>query len=353
MLQSSIQRILTGLVLFTGTIAIAIVGYMSAGWSFLEATYMVVITIFGVGYGEVRPIATDTLRWFTMFVIVAGTSSAVYLVGGFVQMVTEGEINKALNIRRMNKEIEALDNHTIICGYGRMGDVLARKLRNANLPFVVLDNNPDRVALAKSLDYLVLNGDASDESSLLSAGIERARCLAVVLPDDAVNVFITLTARGLNPDLNIIARGELPSTEKKLKLAGANHVVLPVEIGAERVAHSITHPAALDFLREEEGRQNVNELLAQVNIQFDELTIDSNSPFASDTLSAIEAKGRGAFIVVAVRKPDGRIINSPSHDFMLHTGDVVILLGHKGDIPKFARRYALRREIRYRGSSVT
>ena len=351
-MQSSVKPILPGLSLFLGTIIIGIAGYMLAGWSFAEATYMVVITIFGVGYGEVRPIDTNTMRWFTMFVIIAGTSSAVYLVGGFVQMVAEGELNKVLNVRRMNREIESLSGHTIICGYGRMGDVLARKLRSANFPFVVIENNPERVAIAESRDYLVINGDASDEGILQSAGIQRARTLAVVLPDDAVNVFITLTARELNPNLMIIARGELPSTEKKLLLAGANRVVLPVEIGAERIAHNITHPAALDFLREDESRQNLNELLSQIDVQFDELTIEANSPFASNTLNAIEAKGRGAFIVVAVRKPDGTIITSPSHDFMLHEGDVIILLGHKGDIPKFARRYAMRREIRYRGSNL-
>ncbi len=351
-MQSSLQRILTGLALFLGTIIIAIAGYMLAGWTFEEATYMVVITIFGVGYGEVRPINTNIMRWFTMFVIIAGTSSAVYLVGGFVQMVAEGELNKVLNVRRMNREIDSLSGHTIICGYGRMGDVVARKLHSANFPFVVIENNPERVAIAESREYLVINGDASDEQVLQSAGIQRARTLAVVLPDDAVNVFITLTARELNPDLVIIARGELPSTEKKLLLAGANRVVLPVEIGAERIAHNITHPAALDFLREDESRQNLNELLSQIDVQFDELTIDANSPFASNTLNAIEAKGRGAFIVVAVRKPDGTIITSPSHDFMLHEGDVIILMGHKGDIPKFARRYAMRRAIRYRGSSL-
>ncbi len=348
-MQTPLQRIVTGLVLFLTTIGVAIAGYMMAGWSFDEAAYMVVITIFGVGYGEVRPIDTPALRWFTMFVIIAGTSSAVYLVGGFVQMVAEGELYKVLNIRRMNREIDALSGHTIICGYGRMGDVVARKLHNAKFPFVVIDNDPERVAIAESRGYLVLSGDASDESILQTAGIQRARTLAVVLPDDALNVFITLTARELNPHLMIIARGELPSTEKKLLLAGANRVVLPVEIGAERIAHNITHPAALDFLREDESRQNVNELLAQIDVQFDELTIEANSPFASNPISAIEAKGRGAFIVVAVRKPDGTIITSPSHDFILHEGDVIILLGHKGDIPKFARRYAMRRETRYRG----
>jgi voltage-gated potassium channel len=352
-MQSSLKRIITGLVFFITTVVIALWGYMLAGWTFVEAAYMVVITIFGVGYGEVRPITTTELRLFTIFVIVAGTSSAVYVVGGFVQMVAEGEIKKALSRRRMDKQIEELSDHTIVCGFGRMGDMLCRKLVESEFPFVVIEQDADRALMAEERQYLVVIGDASDEAMLEAAGISRARTLAVVLPDDAVNVFITLTARELNPSLNIIARGDLPSTEKKLRLAGANHVVLPVEIGAERIAQTITHPAALDFLRSDEGRQNLNELLAPINVQFDELTIDPHCEFVGNTLSALEVKGRGGFIVVAVRRAEGRTVTDPSHDLILRAGDTVILLGHRGDIPQFARRYAMRRELRYRGSSIS
>jgi voltage-gated potassium channel len=128
-------------------------------------------------------------------------------------------------------------------------------------------------------DYLTLNGNATDESILQKAGIDKARVLATVLPDDALNVFITLTARELSPQLYIIARGEYPSTEKKLKLAGADQVVLPATIGAERMAHLITHPAAIDFLQEDEGRRNLNELLADIDMQFEEYSILRDSPF--------------------------------------------------------------------------
>jgi voltage-gated potassium channel len=350
-MQSSLQRILIGASFFAATVVIAVLGYMLYGWNFLDALYMVVITIFGVGFGEVRPINTPSLRVFTILVIIAGTSSAVYTVGGFVQMLTEGEINKALAVRRMNKDIELLREHVIICGYGRIGQLLSRKLWQTNQSFVIIDNFSERIAMAQERGYLFVEGNAADERFLQAAGIERAKVLATVLPDDAVNVFITLTARELNPDLVIIARGELPSTEKKLKLAGANHVVLPATIGAERIAHTITHPAALDFLQEDEGRRDLNEILAQIDIQLDELVISSNSTFVNQPLGQMEVRGQGAFIVVAVRQPDGSIINHPPHSFVLQAGDIVILMGHRGDIPKFAQRHSMKQERRYRGAS--
>ena len=351
-MQGSLQRIITGLFFFVVTIVTAVVGYKLAGWSFLDAIYMVVITIFGVGYGEVRDLDSPQLKVFTMLVIVAGTSSAVYTVGGFIQMVTEGEITRALDARRMTKSIESLDDHVIICGFGRIGYILARKLKKSHQSFVVIDTDADRIELAHSQGFWGICGSASDENVLLSAGIKKARVLATVLPDDAINVFITLTAKELSPSIFIIARGELPSTEKKLKLAGADRVVLPANIGADRMAYMITHPTAIDFLEGEEGRMNLNELLGQMNVQIDELIITPDSPFAGKALSDMEVRGKGAFIVIAIRQQDGLINSNPNHSQIVYPGDTVVVMGHRGDIPKFAQNYAMRREIRYRGAKI-
>nr|WP_264314159.1 potassium channel protein [Pseudanabaena sp. PCC 7367] len=351
-MQGSLQRIIIGLSFFVVTIVTAVVGYKLAGWSFLDAIYMVVITIFGVGYGEVRALDSPQLKVFTMLVIVAGTSSAVYTVGGFIQMVTEGEITRALDARRMTKSIESLDNHVIICGFGRIGYILARKLKKSHQSFVVIDTDDDRIELAHAQGFWGICGSASDENVLLAAGIKKARVLATVLPDDATNVFITLTAKELSPSIFIIARGELPSTEKKLKLAGADRVVLPANIGADRMAHMITHPTAIDFLEGEEGRMNLNELLGQMNVQIDELVITPDSPFAGKALSDMEVRGKGAFIVIAIRQQDGLINSNPSHSQLVYPGDTVVVMGHRGDIPKFAQNYAMRREIRYRGAKI-
>ena len=349
-MQASLRRVLIGTAFFLVTMVLAVTGYTMAGWTLLEAIYMVVITIFGVGYGEVRPIQSPTLRVFTILVIIAGTSSAVYIVGGFVQMITEGEINRALGARRKMKEIEALHGHVIICGYGRIGRILANKMTDSRQAFVIVDNDGDRLEKAEAIGYLTINGNATDETVLESAGIDRARFLATALPDDASNVFITLTARGLNPNLIILARGEYPTTEKKLRQAGADHVVLPATIGALRMAHMITHPAALDVLDLNDGSSNLNELLAHIDVQIDELAIPSTSHLIGKTIGDLEFRGRGTFIVVALRRADTTTIIHPHHSVPIIEGDTVIVMGHRGDIPQFAEQYTLKRQMQYRGA---
>jgi len=349
-MHESFRRILTGAIFFVVTMAIAVTGYVVAGWSLLDAIYMVVITIFGVGYGEVHPIESPTLRVFTILVIVAGTSSAVYMVGGMVQMVTEGEINRALGIRRMMKSIEKLEKHVIICGFGRMGQILARELFETKIPFVVLDSNDSRTADAAELGYLVVGGNAADEDVLELAGIQKARCLATVLPDDASNVFITLTARGLNNNLIILARGEFPSTEQKLRLAGADHVVLPATIGALRMVHMVKHPAALDLLDRNDGSSSLNEMLSKINIQVDELVVSATSNLIGGQIRDVEVRGNRAFLVIALRRADGTLLTSPPTTTPIQAGDTIIVMGHRGDIPAIAEDFSLKRQMRYRGA---
>ncbi|MDX2231157.1 MAG: potassium channel protein [Leptolyngbyaceae cyanobacterium bins.349] len=348
-MQSSLTRMLVGMGFFLTTLIVAVAGYMIAGWSFLDSVYQVVITVFGVGFGEIGPM-TPALRIFTMGVIVAGCTSVAYILGGFLQMITEGEVKRALGVRRMIRDIDLLHNHVIICGYGRIGQILARKMKEAKHPFVLIDSDPNRVAQAEAEGYLVQQGSATDESVLEVVGIQRARFLATVLPDDAANVFITLTARSLNPSLIILARGEYLSTEKKLLQAGADRVVSPAAIGALRMSHMITHPASLDFLDQSNGRETLNELLAQINVQLDELVIPANSDLMGASIGTVEVRGRGSFIIVALRRAEGETIVHPSQDIFLHEGDTLIVMGHRGDIPQFAKHHALKRQMQYRGA---
>lgn len=348
-MQSPLQRVLMGAIFFGITLLGAAVGYMTLGCPMSDAIYMVIITIFGIGYGEFCPIS-PLGRFFTIVVIIAGYSAAAYTVGGLIQMITEGEIKQVLEHRRKAQDLANLKDHAIICGYGRIGQVLSRKLTEANQDFVIIDHNPERLASAEENGYRVYQGNATDEQVLLAAGIDKARVLATVLPDDASNVFITLTARGLNPTLEIVARGEMPSTEKKLKLAGADHVVSPASISGMRMANLITHPSTSEFLDQSEERYRLNELLAQIDVQVDELTIPSDSPLAGRTVGDLEVRGKGTFIVVALRKSTGEIITHPDHDMPITANDVVIVLGHRGDIPKFNRLFKLKQQIRYRGA---
>lgn len=233
-----------GISFFAGTCVVATVGYVAAGWDWIDAIYMVVITIFGVGYGEVRPIDEPWLKYFTMAVIFSGCSSLIFVIGGIVQMITEGEVARIMGTRILSKEIDQLHDHTIICGYGRVGQMLAIEMAEQGHQTIILDRNPERVHLAITNGFLAIEGDAADDETLTNVGIFRARTLATVLPDDAINVFITLSARDLCESINIIARAECPSTERKLIRGGATSVVMPAAIGAIRIAQLATQANA-------------------------------------------------------------------------------------------------------------
>lgn len=349
-MQSSFKKIAIGTVFFVITIIVAVVGYLFFGWSLLEAVYMVVITIFGVGYGEVKPLESPSEKIFTIFVILAGTSSALYIVGGFVQMIAEGEINRAFEAQRKKNTIANLDSHVIICGFGRIAQVMAAQLSEAAQGFVIIDNHGERIAIAESLGYLVKEGDATDEDILRSVGIERAQVLATVLPNDATNVFITLTARELNPGLLILARGELPSTEKKLRLAGANHVVLPATVSGVRMASLITRPTSNDFLEQKDRQNSLNDLLSQIEVQIDELTLSAPSPLVGKTVRELKIRGKGAFIVVALRRSNGQLLSQPSSSLILNCDDTLVVIGHQAELPKFARYYQLNHSLHQRRS---
>jgi voltage-gated potassium channel len=311
---------------------------------------MVTITIFGVGYGEVQPLDTPGLKVFTMGVIVAGCSSGIYVVGGFVQLIAEGEINRALGARSMSRGIEKLSGHAIVCGYGRVGQILARDLATAGQPFVAVDNSESRVAAAHAAGFLALLGSASDDESLLAAGIQRARVLATVLPDDAANVFVTLTARELNPKIEIIARAEYPSTEQKLIRSGANQVVMPAAIGATKIANMVTRPSAEAMLQESIGRTYLNDELKQIGLEMMEFELDEQSPLVGQTVGSVESEGPGGFVVVAIKHKSGDFVRNPPPEQPLQSGDMFLILGHIENVPQLVRRAAPRASITYRGS---
>ncbi len=239
--RASHKTLRHGLSFFVATALIATVGYKLAGWSWIDSLYMVTITVFGVGYGEVQPLENPLLKLFTMGVILAGCSSLIYVLGGFVQLLAEGEIEEMLGTRKQSREIDQLHDHTIICGYGRVGQMLAAELHQKGESFVVLDNCQSRVDKAIGDGFLAMVGNAVDDETLSEAGLFRARTIATVLPDDAANVFITLTARDLCESICIIARAECPTTERKLIRGGATHVVLPAAIGAIRIAQLVSN----------------------------------------------------------------------------------------------------------------
>lgn len=352
-LSPPLRRIITGGILFAFVCILAVVGYLSAGWRFDDAVYMVIITIFGVGYGEVKPIETPALRALTIAVIICGYGAVIYTVGGFMQMLIDGELNRALGDRRMAKEIERLSEHTIICGYGRLGTILARELAAAGKSFVVIDANQDRLQDAEARGHLVLHGDATEEHVLEQAGLARAATVASVLSEDAINVFVTITARAMNDAVTIIARGENPRTEKKLLGCGANQVILPTAIGAQKVAQLITRPTAERILESIHDQSTMRDDLLQIGLQFNELTVNEGTELAGQKLGALEIRGNYGYLIVGVRRSDGSTDLNPGDSTVLNQGDVVIVLGHDQDLPELERRFERKKpQMTYRGVKV-
>ncbi|TLD72263.1 potassium channel family protein [Phragmitibacter flavus] len=326
----ALRKLYFGLGLFVFIILASTFGYWLAGWPWLDALYMVVITVFGVGFGEVRPIDTVGLRVFTMLVIVADSTAVVYIIGSIVRIITEGEIRRSLGMIKMKRSIEELQSHAILCGYGRIGQILAKELAASKHPFVVVDIDAERLAAAEALGYLTLRGSAMEEECLISAGIERAKVLATVLPQDTLNVFITLTARNLNRSIRIMARGEQPSTEKKLRQAGADEVVLPSSIGAHRFANSIIRPSVMQFLGDPKGL--VGQELKYLGLEVDELSIQHDASFEGMKIRDIQQKTKNSFLVVALKCADGRIMRDHFADHHMVEGDAMIVLGRSADM---------------------
>lgn len=322
-----LKRIRGGAVLLALIIVASICGYRLLGRSWLDAVYMVVITVATVGFGEHSdlPPAEQIL---TIMVIVLGISAAAYTFGGVLQWMTEGELERVIGARRMAQEFSKLDKHVIVCGFGRMGQTLATELRQGNTPFAVVDKMRDRIALAESLGYIALLGDATEEDVLRTAGIERAKTLVVALPNDAASVFITLTGRNLNRGLQIIARGEQPSTQKKLMQAGADRVVLPATIGALRIASMITRPSMVDLVELVAGPK-------RLDVEVNEWVVPASSPLVSKTVDAVEAQRRHRLLVVAVRRAEGNLIFNPDGDFVFASGDTIIMMGRPADLERF------------------
>ena len=329
----ALRVVLPGMLFFALIIALSTLGYEALGWPFADAIYMTVITVFGVGYGETRPVASGAERVWTMIVILGGWTGVVATLGGIIKAVTEGELRRATDSRRKLRAVEHLHDHVIICGYGRMGQALARELHAAHFPFVVIDRDEERGAQVAVEGFLLVRGDATDEDVLQLAGIERARTLATVLPQDALNVFITLTARNLSDSIHIIARGEQPSTQKKLIQAGASEVILPSTIGALRIAHSITQPEITALL----GTSNSGLDWHGLGLEVDELTLHPGAPLVGKTVGEVGKLGAGEVMILGVRR-GGAVLRERLADIVLREGDALVAISREKGLPAIIER---------------
>jgi voltage-gated potassium channel len=325
--QQIAVQVLIGVGIFAAVLLICTAAYCLQGWGFSDAFYMVVITVFSVGYGEVQPVNTPLLRLTTELTILAGPFATVYIVGALIKIITEKGIQTAMAENRKLKSIEEIKRHTIICGFGRIGQIIARELEKAGQSFIILDRDPDRIALSESLGYLTLEGDAGEEDVLSRAHIDSARNLAAVLPNDMVNVFITLTARNMNAALRIIARAENPTTEKKLRQAGANDIILPALAGGLQIAHRITRPSLLGVL--DADSTVIRNDLQEIGVDIEESPIEASSALVGKPLSAFTEALNGRSIVLAIRHSDGTNSQHPAAHTILLAEDRIISLVRK------------------------
>lgn len=330
-LLGSPARTLASIVVFVlVVIVLATLAYMGAGWSFADASYMVLLTVFTVGYGEVHPIDTTYLHTVTMGLMITGCTGMILLTGALVQFLTITQLQQILGGRRVKAEIDKLENHVVVVGFGRIGLMLARELKTGGVPFVVLEHNEQKAADVRARGYLCLVGDATDERSLEEAGIARARILATVLPNDAANVFITLSARAMNPGIEIIARGEAPTTESKLLQAGANRVVLPAHIGAERIAELILFPETARMLRESSKFHELERTLRGLGLEMEVVVVPQKGALTGLTIEEMETRARGRFFVLQLNRQGGDSITNPDRGLKVQGGDGVVIVSRSG-----------------------
>jgi voltage-gated potassium channel len=338
-------RNLVAILLFVLAVAVlATLGYMAAGWSLADASYMVVLTIYTVGYGEVRPIDTPYLHTVTMATMVLGCTGMILLTSALVQFFTVLQLRNLFGASQMKNRIDALADHVVVCGYGRIGTMLAQELGRAAMPVVVIERGPDRRAEAEAAGHCTLAGDATEEEVLIAAGITRARALATVLPDDAANVFITLSARNLNPKIEIIARGEASTTERKLIHAGADRVVFPTHIGAETIARMILYPRT-QRMRDDEHLTQLRHQLEALGLEIEVIDVRAETAMCGLSVDQAERRGNGSLFIVQIDRADGRSIPRPARDERIEAGDAVVVVTRDGAAAARAL-FVTKREIR-------
>ncbi len=321
-------RLLTGLGIFAVLLAAGTTGYMIIErWSFMDALFMTVTTVTTVGYREVHPLDTAG-RAFTIGLVLFGVGTAFYLLTTLVALVIEGDLGAALGMTRMKGRIEQLRGHHILCGFGRVGEEIAREFDERGMPFVVVETNASALARATAAGFLVVEGDAASDDVLLSAGVLRAKTLLAASDSDSGNTYITLTAKALNPAVFVVARAGKPESEARARRAGADRVISPYAIGGRRMALSAIQPNIVDFMDTLSVR-NAEQILAEVEVSEDSALfgLDVRHVLASSRVT-----------VLGLRRAGGELIVGPREDVRLEAGDRLIVAGLEAEITAISRK---------------
>jgi voltage-gated potassium channel len=306
-------------------------GYMLIeGWSFFDSLYMTTITVGTVGFGEVHPLS-DNGRLFTMCLIIAGVGALGFAFGQLVEFVFEGRIQEILEGRRMGRRLESLTGHTVVAGFGRVGSVVARALAEEGAQFVIIDLADESEVTARESDWIFVRGDATEEEVLEQAGIRSAASIVTALSSDAENLFVTVTARALNPDVFIVARSSHESTETKLINAGANRTITPNVIGGRRMASMVLHPTVSDYLDIVSSGEG-----AEFRLQ--EVELEAESCFVGRTIAEGRIRETTGAQVVAILKTDGTVDANPAAASVLMAGERLVVLGTADQVAVLAEQ---------------
>lgn len=327
------KKLLLPILMFLVLIVSGILGYMSIeGWDLLDSLYMTIITLSTVGYGEVREIGPGG-RIFTVFLIVFGLFIITYLVGLVAETLVAAEIRAVLGRRKMGKRIKSLKDHYIVCGYGRIGRIICNGLNSKSIPLIVIERDERVHEQLEEDNILYLDRDATDEETLTEAGIEMAKGLVSVVSSDAENVYICLTARGLNPRLYVLSRAENEISERKLLRAGADKVVLPYMLGGRRMVQAIIRPTVSDFLE-----SAVHDKSFELDIE--EIAAGEDSPLVDQTLVDSGIRQDMDIIIIGIKQEDDTMIFNPSSKSKINRGDTLIAMGRNKDLEKLRKALA-------------
>ncbi len=332
-LMNPVNQLKISLVVLLALVSLGTAGYMFIeSWYFLDALYMTVITLATVGFKEVHDLS-DAGKIFTILLIVFGVSVIGFALSKLAQIMFEGQLQRFIGRKKLEKSIDSLTGHYIVCGYGRIGSLICKEFAAKPIPFVVVENDPIVLDKLETDSHLFLRGDATEDDVLLQAGIKRAKGLVSVVNSDTENVYITLTARGLNPDLYILARSSETGSDIKLKRAGASKVISPYHIGGSRMAQAILRPNVVDFIEIATGRDHID-------LQMEEILIPQQSPFGGQNLLQAGLRKETGVIIVGIKKATGKMVFNPDSTTLLEPGDTLIVLGPPASIAKLEKIFS-------------
>jgi voltage-gated potassium channel len=319
-----LRKVLLSLATLVILIGGGTVGYVAIeDWSIFESLYMTVITLATVGYKEVHDLSQEG-KAFTIILIIFGAGNIAYAIGSMIQFMVEGQLRKLLGRKKLQKQIKNLKDHYIVCGFGRIGRLVSREFASKPIPFIVVEQDAERCQRIEEEGHLFVHGDATHDDVLEKAGIRNAKGLVTVVTSDSANVFITLTARGINPDLYILARASEDSADLKLMRAGANKVVSPYTIGASRMAQAILRPSVVDFIDIATGTENIE-------LQLEEIAISESSSLSGKTLLSSGIRKQLGVIIIGIKK-DQQMNFNPDPAIVFTPGDILIALGESPEI---------------------